>query len=128
MVCGTGVLWRPIPPGSRIRFEASGDEDAFNVAIGVSLNGAQQPMIRHEELVPGPASRTIEQGNRWVFTPVLTVFHDVEEPVTLRTVIVDASDNPVQIEVPDSPTVQAECEWSVSTPSTLAIQIFVTEQ
>jgi hypothetical protein len=120
MACKTLVKWRPVPDGSILKAESTGDQNDYIVVMPWSRKGVDQTAFRHEDLNPGPAEITFEGQDRIGLNPVIVLFRDVDTPVTLKIWIEDAAGNVISVmspQGPSAPQVPAECEWSVSTKS-----------
>ena len=62
--------------GSKFVISGSGDEDIFNVVVGVNANGSHEGVWRHHEVVPGPKKRTIAANDRCVFNVLVLIFRE----------------------------------------------------
>lgn len=114
MACGTLVIWRPVPAGSIVKAQASGNDNKFNVTIGINRNGTAESPWRHDDLVPGPAETTFEAGDRLVLNPVIVLFDDDDDGVTLEVWIEDPEGNPVEVRASGGTTAEAKCSWTVT--------------
>ncbi|MEA2488854.1 MAG: hypothetical protein QOH21_646 [Acidobacteriota bacterium] len=113
----TLVLWRPVPAGSVLKASATGDETAFDVVIPWSRKGVDQIPFRHSDIVPGPQILVFQTNDQVALNPIVTLFRDVDQPLSLKIVIEDPDGNPVMVmapEGPGAPKVAAACEWQIS--------------
>ena len=95
--CDNVVFWSPVPAGSVFKIKAAGDQNAFTIIVGRSRNGSLKPVIPFGDLFPGPAKQVINAGDRWVFTPVISVLHSVPQPVTVDAWVEDSAGNPISL-------------------------------
>lgn len=131
MACGTLVIWSRVPVGSVFKIRARGDQDLFNVMAGVVLNGQARPMLRHEQIVPGPASIDVDApGQRWIIRPAVILTADPEDPVELEAWIEDQNGNVVQVPGGAGDLEDARCEWSIDEDalSPLTVRILIRSE
>ena|ERR1700741_1462933 len=123
--CDNIVFWSPVPAGSVFKIKAAGDKTAFTIVVGRSRNGAPKPVIPFADLVPGPAQQVINAGDRWSFTPVISLFSSVTKPVTVEAWVEDAAGAPVTL--PDDAGAQQplHCNWSFTAIGGTPLKIFV---
>ena len=133
MACGTLIRWSPVPAGSKFKIKATGDDDAYSIAVGVAKKGKKRPTIRHDAIDPGPAERpeppnTIEAGDRWSFVPLITFFHEPDEPTTVEAWIEDENGKIVEVDGAPGQKRLAKCDWTIDDleQSPFMITILVT--
>lgn len=131
MACDTLVLWRPIPAGSVLKASATGDDTAYDVVIPWSRKGVDQSPFRHADIDPGPETLVYQTNDQVALNPIVTLFRDLDGPVSLKIRIDDPDGNPVMViapEGPDAPKVAAACEWQISkvSDSPLLIKILTS--
>jgi hypothetical protein len=119
MACDNLQVWRPNPAGNKFVISAKGDENLFNIVVGVNRNGVPETIWRHEVIVPGPKTRTINDNDRCVFNVLLVVFSDPKDPITLDAHIADVNDKPD----PDR-----SCSWSFLHAGQFVITIFASNK
>ena len=121
MNCTNPQLWRPLAAGSKFVIRASGDESLFNIAVGVNVNGRHEATWRHQEIVPGPRTRTIAGDERVTFHVFISVFH---EPPASKPVKVNA-----HIELPDGSTHPTfDCSSSFTQAGQFPITFFASNK
>lgn len=125
MPCDNIVFWSPVPAGSVFKIKAAGDKTAFTIVVGRSRNGSPKPVIPFRDICPGPASQVINAGDRWSFTPVISVFHTPPQPVTVQAWVEDSAGNVLKFSDDDGNAIQLKCDWSFNTIGGNALKIFV---
>jgi hypothetical protein len=123
--CDNIVFWSPVPAGSVFKIKAAGDINTFDVTVGRSMNGGHQTPFSFEQVVPGPASQTVAQGQRWVFTAVVSLFTTPANAVTLNAWVEDPAGTKVQLPDANGAPANLECDWSFATDGASLIKIFV---
>ncbi len=123
--CPSLVFWSPVPAGSTLKVSATGDQNVFDVTVGRSRNGQPLTPFGFKQVVPGPASQAIAEGENWAFTPVVSVFVTPQSPVTLSASVVDASGNVVTL-ANGGGGIKLECQWQFASEGASMIKILVT--
>jgi hypothetical protein len=123
--CDNVVFWSPVPAGSVFKIKAAGDKNAFTIIVGCSLNGSLKPVMPFADLVPGPAKQVISAGDRWAFTPVISVFHTVSEPITVDAWVEDGSGNTISLPDDAGAPQPLKCSWTFTAVGGNALKIFV---
>jgi hypothetical protein len=123
--CDPVVFWSPVPAGSVFKIKAAGDKTAFTIIVGRSRNGTPKGVFPFADLVPGPAQQVISAGDRWIFTPVISLFHTVPAPVTVEAWVEDAAGATVTLPDDAGAAQPLRCSWSFTAIGGNAIKIFV---
>jgi hypothetical protein len=123
--CDTIVFWSPVPAGSVFKIKAAGDKTAFTIVVGRSRNGTPKGVMPFADLVPGPAQQVVAATDRWVFTPVISLFHAVTTPVTVEAWVEDAGGTTITL--PDDAGAQQplHCNWTFTAIGGHPLKIFV---
>jgi len=111
--CPNLVFWSPIPDGSTFKIKASGDADAFSITVGCSRNGGIKPILHHDDVVTnGPASQAIAAGDRWAFTPAISIFHTPANDVAVEAWVEGPDGKDVMLPTDEGSTFPAHCQWT----------------
>lgn len=128
MACGTLVIWSRVPVGSIFKIRARGDVNLFNALAGVVLNGQSRPMLRHDDIVPGPAEIAIDgPRQKWIIRPTVILTGDPDQPIELEAWLEDTAGNVVQVPDGADGLEDARCQWSIDEDalSPLAIRLLI---
>lgn len=75
--------------------------------------------------MPGPAQQAISAGDRWAFTPVISLFHSVTEPVTVEASVEDGNGNTITLPDDDGAAQPLLCGWTFTAMGGNVLKIFV---
>ncbi len=123
--CDSIVFWSPVPGGSVFKIKGTGDQNVFNVTVGCSRNGGHETPFGHKQVVPGPASRVVVKGERWVFTVIVALFSKPPNPVVIEAWIEDTAGGTVTLPDADGTPSNLRCQWKIASVGSNMIKIFV---
>ncbi|HEU4888068.1 MAG TPA: hypothetical protein VFV49_09290 [Thermoanaerobaculia bacterium] len=123
--CDNIVFWSPVPSGSVFKIKAAGDKTSFTIVVGRSRNGTAKPVIPFGDLVPGPAEQVVNAGDRWSFTPVISLFHTGTDPVTVEAWVEDGAGTTLNLPDDNGAPQPLQCSWTFNTVGGNALKIFV---
>jgi len=123
--CESIVFWSPVPSGSVFKIKAAGDKTAFTIVGGRSRNGTSKPVMPFSDLVPGPAEQVVNTGDRWSFTPVISLFQDVPQAITVEAWVEDGNGTTISLPDDSGAPQPLNCTWAFSAMGGNVLKIFV---